>query len=157
MTLSRLVILSGMVPGLAISAPAQEAPQPVAAGVNATNSAFVQDWNKHNPAAIAGTFTPNALFVAPPGSFFGREGVQQYYDKLFATVHPASNFTHDIDRVEMLSNELAMVTGHWNLADPPAKGFWSAVYEHQGTAWPMRAHTYNISPPAPAAQTSSKP
>jgi uncharacterized protein (TIGR02246 family) len=157
MTLSRLVILSGMISGLAISAPAQEAPQSVVTGVDATNSRFVQDWNKHDPAAIAGTFTPNALFVAPPGSFVGRQGVQQYYDKLFATVHPASNFTHDIDRVEMLSNELAMVTGHWHLADPPAKGFWSAVYEHQGTAWPMRAHTYNIAPPASATQTTSKP
>jgi uncharacterized protein (TIGR02246 family) len=157
MTLSRLVILSGMISALAISAPAQEAPQSVVTGVNATNSTFVQVWNKHDPAAIAGTFTPNALFVAPPGSFVGRQGVQQYFDKLFATMHPASNFTHDIDRVEMLSNELAIVTGHWNLADPPAKGFWSAVYEHQGTAWPTRAHTYNVAPPAPATQTTSKP
>jgi uncharacterized protein (TIGR02246 family) len=157
MTLSRLVILSGLISGLALSAPAQEAPQSVVTGVNATNSTFVQVWNKHDPAAIAGTFTPNALFVAPQGSSVGRQEVQQYYDKLFATLHPALNFTHDIDRVEVLSNELAIVTGHWNLADPPVKGFWSAVYEHQGTSWPMRAHTYNIAPPTPATQTTSKP
>ncbi len=157
MTLSRLVILTGMISALAISAPAQEAPPSVVTGVNATNSTFVQDFNKHDPTAIVGTFTPNTLFVAPSGSSVGRQEVQQYYDRLFATLRPALNFTHDIDRVEVLSNELAIVTGHWNLADPPAKGFWSAVYEHQGTAWPMRAHTYNIAPPAPATQTTSKP
>jgi uncharacterized protein (TIGR02246 family) len=150
MPLSRLVILSGMISALTVPASAQEAPQAVVTGVSATNSTFVQVWNKHDPVAIAGTFTPNARFVAPPGSFVGRQRVQQYFDKLFVTLHPASKFTHDIDRVEMLSNEPAIVTGHWNLADPPAKGFWSAVYEHQGTAWPMRAHAYNIAPPAPA-------
>jgi uncharacterized protein (TIGR02246 family) len=131
MTLSRLAILSGIISGFAVSALAQEAPQSAVTGVNATNSIFVRDWNKHDPAAIAGTFTQNAQFVAPPGNFVGHQGVQQYYDKVFATVHPASGFTHDIDHVEALSNDIVIGTGHWDLADPPVNGFWSAVYEHQ--------------------------
>lgn len=153
----RPLVVAGMAGCFAFSASAQEAPQQVVQAVDATNAAFVQSWNKHDPGAITKTFTLNALFVAPPGNFTSREGVQQYYEKVFASVHPALDFTHDIDRVEMLSNDLAVATGHWNLSNPPAKGFWSAVYEHQGTAWPMRVHAYNVAPPAPAAQTSSKP
>jgi uncharacterized membrane protein YfcA len=90
MTLSRLVILSGMISALVISVPAQEASQSVVTGVNATNSTFVQVWKRHDPAAIAGTFTPNALFVAPLGSFVGRQELQQFFDKLFATLHPVT-------------------------------------------------------------------
>jgi uncharacterized protein (TIGR02246 family) len=128
-------------------ASAQEAPQPVLAAVNATNAEFVQHWNEHQPAAIAALFKPDALFVAPPGTYIGRQGVQQYYEKLFSTVHPSSDFTHDIDRVETLSNGLAIAIGHWSLSKPALKGFWSAVYEHEGSTWEMRAHTYNITPP----------
>jgi uncharacterized protein (TIGR02246 family) len=153
----RSLLISGVAICCTFPASAQQTPEQVVHAVNATNSSFVQDWNKHDPAAISGKFAPNALFVAPSGIFVGREGVQQFFEKFFATVHPALDFTHDIDRVEMLSNELVVVTGHFNLSDPPAKGFWSAVYEHQGTAWPMRVHIYNVTPPAPAAQSPSKP
>jgi uncharacterized protein (TIGR02246 family) len=84
----------------AFAASAQEAFQQVGQAVNSTNASFVQSWNKHDPSAIIKTFTSNALFVAPPGNFTGREGVQQYYEKVFTTVYPALDFTHDIDRVE---------------------------------------------------------
>jgi len=116
-----------LVPGVAICCAfpvsAQQAPQQVVQAVNATNTSFVQDWNKHDPAAMAGKFTPNALFVAPSGSFVGREGVQQFFEKFFATVHPALDFTHDIDRAEMLSNDLVVVTGHFTLSNPRQRGF----------------------------------
>jgi ketosteroid isomerase-like protein len=93
------------------------------------------------------------LFVAPPGVYIGQPGVQQYYENVFATVHPSADFMHDIDHVEMLSGDLAIATGHWSLSRPALKGFWSAVYEHRsGPPWAMRAHTYNIMPPAPAPQ-----
>jgi uncharacterized protein (TIGR02246 family) len=134
-TLRSLIILGATI-CWAVPASAQQASQQVVQAVNATNTTFVQDWNKHDPAALTASFTPNALYVAPAGSFVGREGVQQYYEKLFATMHPALDFTHDIDRVEMLSNDLAVAIGHWNISNPPLKGTWSAVYEHQGTAWP---------------------
>jgi uncharacterized protein (TIGR02246 family) len=140
---------------IALPAFAQEAPQSVVAAVNATNGDFVLKWNKQDPGAIAALFAPGAMFVAPTGNFSGRADVQHYYENLFATVHPSSDFTHDIDRVETLSGDLAMATGHWNLSRPAIKGFWSAVYQHQGDAWTMRAHTYNILPPASASQGAS--
>ena len=131
----------------AAAASAQEAPKSVLTAIDATNAKFVQNWNKHDAAATAALFEPDALFVAPPGTSVGRQGVQQYYEKLFTTVHPSEDFTHDIDRVQMLSSDLAMAIGHWNLSHPALKGFWSAVYEHKGEAWEMRAHTYNVTPP----------
>jgi len=154
-TLRSLIALSAAICG-ALPASAQQAPQQIVQAVDAANTLFVQDWNKHDPTAIIATFTPNALYIAPAGNFVGRDGVKQYYEKLFATMHPALDFTHDIDRVEMLSNDLAVALGHWSIANPPAKGFWSAVYEHQGTAWLMRVHTATVTPPAPAAQSTSK-
>jgi uncharacterized protein (TIGR02246 family) len=99
-----------------VAASAQEAPQSVLTAINTTNSVFVQNYNKHEPAAIAALFNPNALFVAPPGTYVGRQGVQQFYENVFTTVHPSADFVHDIDRVEMLSNDLAIAIGHWNLS-----------------------------------------
>ena len=147
-----------MTPGLAVAAYAQEClkvPASVLTAVSTENAEFVQSRNKHDPAAIAALFKPDALFLAPAGNYLGRDGVQKYYEMVFTTVHPSADFTHDIDRVEMLSGNLAIAIGHWNLSRPPLKGFWSAVYETQGEAWTMRAHTYNITPP-PAPQGASR-
>jgi uncharacterized protein (TIGR02246 family) len=130
-----------------MAASAQEAPKSVLTAINTTNTEFVQSWNKHDPAATAALCGSDALFVAPPGTYVGRQGVQQYYEKLFTTIHPSEDFAHDIDRVQMLSSDLAMAAGPWKLSRSALKGFWSAVYEHKGDAWEMRAHTYNITPP----------
>jgi uncharacterized protein (TIGR02246 family) len=154
----RALFISAMTVCLAVAASAQEASQSVLTAVNATNTEFVQHWNKQEPAAIAALFTPNALFVAPAGTYVGQPDVQKFYDTLFSSVHPSADFMHDIDRVQMLSSDLALAVGHWNLSRPALKGFWSAVYEHRGEAvWAMRAHTYNITPPAPPAQGASPP
>lgn len=140
---------------LAMPALAQEAPPATVMAIKSTNSNFVQKWNKQEPAALAALFTSSALFVAPNGVSNGQSGVQKYYETLFTTVHPSSDFVHDVDRVEMLSIDLAMASGSWNLSRPALKGFWSAVYERRGDAWPMREHSYNITPPAAAAPGAS--
>jgi uncharacterized protein (TIGR02246 family) len=148
----RALIVLALALCLAEPALAQEAPQPVVTAVNAANADFVRSWNKQDPAMIAALFTSSALFVAPPGVYVGQPGVQRYYENLFATVHPSADFAHDIDHVEMLSDNLVITSGHWSLSRPALKGFWSAVYEHRSGPWVMRAHTYNITPPAPAPQ-----
>lgn len=150
MTSLRPLIVTAVALCLAKPALAQEAPQPVVTSINATNASFVRSWNKQDSAAIAELFTSSALFVAPPGVYVGQLGVQQYYENLFATVHPSADFMHDIDHVEMLSDDLAMASGHWSLSKPALKGFWTAVYEHRSGPWAIRAHTYNIMPSAPA-------
>lgn len=143
----RALFMSAMTVCLTVAASAQEASQSVLTAVNATNAEFVQHWNKEEPAAIAALCTPSALFVAPAGTYVGQPGVQSYYETVFS-LHPSADFTHDIDQVEMLSSDLALAVGPWNLSRPALKGFWSAVYEHRGEAvWAMRAHTYNITPP----------
>jgi uncharacterized protein (TIGR02246 family) len=154
----RPLFISAMFVCLAVAASAQEAPQSVLTAISAANADFVQHWNKQEPEAIAALFTSDALFVAPAGIYVGQPGVQRYYDTVFSSVHPSADFTHDIDRVQMLSSDLALAVGHWNLSRPALKGFWSAVYEHSGEAvWAMRAHTYNITPPAPPMQGASPP
>jgi hypothetical protein len=76
---------------------------------------------------------------------------------LCLTRHPSDDFRHDIDRLEMLSSNLATAVGHWSLSRPALKGFWSAVYEEEGGIWTMRTHTYDVTPPPAAAQVSSPP
>lgn len=144
-----------MIIGLVVTASAQEVSPPVVKGLNAVNASFIQNWNKKEPIEIAALFTTNSLFVAPAGTYAGRPGVQQYYEKIFPIMHPSDDFAHDIDHVQMLSGDLAMAVGHWSVSRPPLKGFWSAVYEHQGKSWLMRAHTYNTLPPPPATQEPS--
>jgi uncharacterized protein (TIGR02246 family) len=154
----RVLFISAMTVCLAVAASAQEASQSVLTAVSTTNADFIQHWNKQDPAAIAELFTPNVLFVAPAGTYVGQPGVQRYYETIFNTVHPSADFSHDIDHVETLSSDLALAVGHWNLSRPAMKGFWSAIYERRGgAAWVMRSHTYNIMPPAPAAQGTSTP
>ena len=87
-------------------------PASVLTAVSTENAEFVQSWKKHDPAAIAALFKPDALFLAPAGNYLGRDGVQKYYEMVFTTVHPSADFTHDIDRVEMLSGNLAIAIGH---------------------------------------------
>ena len=86
----RTLIAPAVIVCFAVAASAQEAPKSVMTGINITNAEFVRIWNKHDPAAIAALFDPNALFVAPPGTYVGRQGVQQYYEKAFATMHPST-------------------------------------------------------------------
>ena len=112
----RALFISAMTVCLAVAASAQEASQSVLTAINATNAEFVQHWNKQEPAAIAALFTPNALFVAPCWNLCWQPGVQRYYETIFNALHPSAGFRHDIDRVEMLSNDLALVVGHWNLS-----------------------------------------
>lgn len=114
----RSLIAPSVIVCFAVAASAQEAPKSVVTAINTTNAEFVRNWNKHDAAAIAALFEPDALFVAPPGTYVGRQGVQQYYEKVFTTVHPSEDFTHDLDRVQMLSTDLAIGTGHWNLSHP---------------------------------------
>jgi uncharacterized protein (TIGR02246 family) len=132
---------------LAVAASAQEASQSVLTAINTANADFVQHWNKQEPAAIAALFTANAVFVGPGGTYVGQAGVQKHYETLFNAEHPAG-FTRDIDRVEMLSNDLALVVGRWSLSQPAEKGFWSAIYEHPSDSplWAIRVNTLNITP-----------
>jgi uncharacterized protein (TIGR02246 family) len=153
----RGLFISAMTVCLAVAASAQEAPEPVLTAISAANTDFVQHWNKQEPAALAALFTPDAVFVTLDGTSVGQPGVQRYYEIVFKAVHP-SGFTRDIDHVEMLSNDLALVVGHWTLSQPAARGFWSAVYQHRGeAAWAMRTSTINFTPRAPAAQGPSTP
>jgi hypothetical protein len=76
----RTFSLSAMTMCLAVAASAQEASQSILTAVNATNTEFVQHWNKQEPAAIAALFTSNALFVAPAGTYVGQPDVQRFYD-----------------------------------------------------------------------------
>lgn len=142
----RSLVASSVIVCFAVAASAQEAPQSVVTAINSGNAEFVRVWNKHDPAAVAALFDTNALFVNPAGNFVGRQAVQQYYEKLFGTLHPSDDFTHDVDHVQMLSNDLAIGTGHWTLSRPAQKGFWSAVYEHKGNTWEIRSHTASLTP-----------
>jgi uncharacterized protein (TIGR02246 family) len=128
---------------ISFTALGQDAPQ----GVLAANTTFVESWNRHDAAAVATSFEPDVLFVAPTVALTNRQGVQQYYERLFGNAHPSSDFGHAIDHVQKLSDDLEYAVGHWSLSRPALTGYWSAIFEQKNGTWVMRAHTYNIAPP----------
>ena len=130
-----------------ISASAEEPSQSVKTTVDHISANFIQAWNKQQPVAMAALFATNCLYVAPTGTYNGKDGVQQYYEMIFNTLHPSLDFARDITNVQMLSDTLVMAAGHWSISRPAVQGFWSEVYERQGADWVMRAHTHNLSPP----------
>jgi hypothetical protein len=116
----RVLCLPAIIVGLSVAAAAQEVAKSVETGLTATNAEFVQHWNQQEPAAIAALFTSESLFVAPAGIYIGQVGVQKYYEGIFSTIHPSSDFAHDIDHAQMLSDHLA--NGHRALESVSARG-----------------------------------
>jgi hypothetical protein len=90
--------------------------------IEATNTSFVPEWNKHDPAELQKHLPLTPYSSLLPATLLAAR-MQQYYEKLFPTVHSALDSTHDFDRVEMLSDDLAVAAGHRNLSNPPARDF----------------------------------
>ena len=106
-----------------------------------TNDAF----NNGDAAALAATFTEDAVLVTDRGPVYGREAIEKYYADLFQKMHfsdylitPDQYSPHPIGTA---GNE-DWATGEWsltvkgkNFGPLQVKGFWSAIHARVGDVW----------------------
>ena len=149
-TTLRPLVLTTLIVGFAPAAIAQDktASEAVIQAVKAGLEKFSQAWNKHVAAGIAALCTADGVFVTPAGIAYGRQKIENSYEKLFAQI-AAQGFVTPVDQVQMLSGNTAIALGHWTLQSPSSQGYWTEIYELRGQDWIMRLHTHNITPPAP--------
>ncbi len=121
-------------------------------------------YNKNDAAAIAATFTKDAVQVTPEGPIYGREAIEKYYSDLLQKIH----FSNHITKVDPDSPHAIGATGNdmwataeWNVTIQgqsggpiQLKGYWGAIKAREGDTWKTRMGCYNITP-APAATTKT--
>jgi uncharacterized protein (TIGR02246 family) len=114
-------------------------------------------YNNNDAAAIAATFTKDAVQVTPEGPIYGREAIEKYFADLLQKIHFSNHVTKvDPDSPHAIGNEM-WATAEWSLTiqsqnGPPIQlhGYWGAVKAREGDTWKTRMGCYNITP-APAA------
>jgi uncharacterized protein (TIGR02246 family) len=122
-------------------------------------------WNNNDAAAIAATFTKDAVQVTPEGPIYGREAIEKYYADLLQNIHFSNHITKvDPDSPHAIGtagNEM-WATAEWSLtiqgqngAPIQLHGYWGAIKARGGDDWKTRMGCYNITP-APAAPAETK-
>jgi nuclear transport factor 2 (NTF2) superfamily protein len=77
-----LVALAGLATGFALPTFAQQTNAPDPQLSQALDDLFKREteaYNNNDAAAIAATFTEDAIFVTTQGPFYGREAIEKYY------------------------------------------------------------------------------
>jgi len=118
-------------------------------------------YNNNDAAAIAATFTEDAIFVTTLGPFYGREAIEKYYASRLQKAH-FSNFVikYDPNSIRVIGtagNEM-WADGEWSLTiqgqNGPAmqiQGYWGAIKAREGDTWKTR---FDVSTPRPTATAS---
>ena len=115
-------------------------------------------WNNNDAAAVAATYTEDAVLVTDLGLVFGREAIEKYHADLFKQVHISNQFGKSDEYsphiIGTAGNEL-WSNGEWSLtyqvngggSGPiKLKGFWSNIYVRDGDAWKTRMGMSNVTP-----------
>jgi uncharacterized protein (TIGR02246 family) len=116
-------------------------------------------YNNNDAAAIAATFTEDAIFVTTQGLFYGREAIEKYYADRIQKGH-FSNFVikYFPDSIRVLGtagNEM-WAAGEWSITiqgqngPTPFHGYWGAVKAHEGDTWKTQLDVSNTAPPSVA-------
>jgi uncharacterized protein (TIGR02246 family) len=127
--------------------------------LNALSQKYDEAINKSDAAALAATYTEDAVFVTDVGPVHGRRGIENWYADAFQQLHPKNalskpdqNCPHIIGTA---GNEV-WSHGEWRQTlqdqngDPvQVTGYWGAVAVREGDEWRFRMLTWNITP-APA-------
>jgi ketosteroid isomerase-like protein len=119
-------------------------------------TAQAQQKDNGDAAALALTFTEDAVLVTDTGPVYGREAIEKYYLDLFKQVH-FSNQTANLDQysphnIGAAGNEV-WSTGQWsttiqvNGGGPiKLKGYWSSIVFREGDIWKRRMQILNVTP-----------
>ena len=116
--------------------------------------------NRSDAAAAAALFTDDALVVPPGPAFAGRDAIQKDFEKGIKSGF--ADHASTVDQIHV-SGDLAWTTGGWSMTVPgpdgarrAVHGNYSTIDQREGGAWKVRALTYNVIMPPPAAQSASK-
>ena len=122
--------------------------------IRALSAKYDEAFSKNDAAAIAALFTEDAVEVAPEGVFYGRDAIEKRYGEMVFQQWHCNNHLNTIDRVIAVGNEACLV-GKWSCdcGGNQVHGYLSIVAVREGGAWKARISTFNVTPPAPPAQT----
>jgi uncharacterized protein (TIGR02246 family) len=117
---------------------------------------FDEAFNRSDAAAIAATFTEDAMQVAPEGVFSGRQAIEKRYaESVFQQWH-SSNHVGKILELITVGNGICSV-GEWssnarnsNGSTTQANGYFSTVLVREGDTWKIRISTFNFALPSAA-------
>jgi ketosteroid isomerase-like protein len=115
-------------------------------------------WNNNDAAAVAATYTEDAVLVTDTGLVCGREAIEKYHADLFKQIHISNQFGKSDEYsphiIGTAGNEL-WSNGEWsptyrvNGGGPgpiQLKGYWSNIYLREGDAWKTRMGISNVTP-----------
>jgi ketosteroid isomerase-like protein len=113
-------------------------------------------WTKNDAAALAATYTEDAVLVHDTGPVHGREAIEKHYADLFRQVHFSNHFGKRDDYsphiIGTAGNEIWEI-GDWSLtyqvnggSPVQLKGYWSAIRVREGDAWKTRMEMSNVAP-----------
>jgi ketosteroid isomerase-like protein len=112
--------------------------------------------NNNDAAALAATYTEDAVLVTDTGPVYGREAIEKHYADLFKQVH-ISNAIGKRDQysphiIGTAGNEIWW-NGEWSLTYQvdgagaiQSKGYWSAICVREGDVWKKRMQMSNVTP-----------
>jgi ketosteroid isomerase-like protein len=113
-------------------------------------------WNNNDAAALAATYTEDAILVHDAGPVYGREAIGKYYADLFKQVH----FSNHIGKWDQYSPHIMGTAGNeiwnnreWSLTYQVGgggpiqlKGYWVNIQVREGDAWKTRMEMSNVAP-----------
>jgi ketosteroid isomerase-like protein len=115
-------------------------------------------WNNNDAAAVAATYTEDAVLVTDTGLVCGREAIEKYHADLFKQIHISNQFgksdEYSPHTIGTAGNEL-WSNGEWSLTyrvngggpgPIQLKGYWSNIYLREGDAWKTRMGISNVTP-----------
>jgi uncharacterized protein (TIGR02246 family) len=162
MKIHLVVALVGLAIGFAVPAFAQQTNTPDPQLRLALDDLFKREteaYNNNDAAAIAATFTEDAIFVTTQGPFYGREAIEKYYP---ARIQKGrfSNFVikyypDSIRPLGTAGNEM-WAAGEWSITiqgqngPTPFHGYWEAVKAREGDTWKTQLDVSNTAPPSVA-------
>lgn len=137
----------------ASTALAQPAPTPasdkVDAEVRAMTDQFVQNWNKHDTAALAALWTDDGDHTEPDGrTVYGPNEIKRLFDIEHGTVFKDSELNLVVERVRSVGGDVAIADGTYELfkaRDPAGNdigtrtGYFFYVVRRDGDGWKVSA------------------
>jgi len=144
--------------GFVTSASAQQIDQNTRQQIERIAAAYVENWNKHDAAGVAGLYAKDGVLVTATGAVrSGSQEIEQTYQGAMKTFPQHNGQT--IEQISPLGNDADIRIGQFHLSgqgqNGPTKlyGRYTAVDVREGGTWKIRLLTaVPIPPPAQAAR-----
>jgi uncharacterized protein (TIGR02246 family) len=136
---------------LITSASAQEIDQNHRQQIERIAAAYVENWNKHDAAGVAGLYAKDGVLVTAAGVRSGPQEIEQSYQSTMKTFPQHNGQT--IEQISSLGNDADIRIGQFHLSgqgeNGPTRldGRYTAVDVREGGTWKIRLLTAIPNPP----------